>query len=197
MLRGLVGHRRDDHDAALVRGVDRGLRLRRIRQRAERLLHHVRTDVEREQDARREATAVGDERVGDADRKHAAARARADVAGSVLARGRVLGLAGAVAVLDGVERIVVAVEEVPTRDVVDVAVAVVVLAVAVLRVEDEVLGIGDAVAVAIGDRAEVGDVEHAVAVAVAVRRRARRARLAEVDVRRGREVAPCDRRAAT
>ena len=103
-------------------------------------------------------------------------------------RGRVFGFTGAVAVLDGVEGIVVSVEEVPTRDVVDVAVAVVVIAVAVLRIEDEIFGIGDRVAVAVGDRAEVRDVEHAVAVAVARCSRTRRAGLSEVDVRRGREV---------
>ena len=167
MLGRLVGHRRDHDDAACVRGIDRLLGLQRVRQRAERLLHHVRAGVEREQDARREPAAFGDERVGDADREEPAVRAVPDVAGAVLARVRVLGLAGAVPVLDGVERIVVAVEEVPTRDVVDVAVVVVVDAVAVRGVEDQILGIGDTVAVAVGDRAEVADVEDAVAVAVA------------------------------
>ena len=60
------------------------------------------------------------------------------------------GFAGAVAVVHVVEGVVVAVVEVPAGDVVDVAVAVAVDAVG--EEEDQVLRIGDAVAVQVGDR---------------------------------------------
>ena len=183
MLGGLVGHRRDDDHVAPVRGVDRLLRLRRVADRAERLLDHVGARVEREQHAGREAPAVGDERVADAHGQEPAVRARADVAGAVRGRGRVPASPVPWPKLDGVERVVVAEEEVPTRDVVDVAVVVVVDPVVVGRVEDEILGVGEPVAVAVGEPAEVGDVEAAVAVAVAVGRRARAAAAsADVDV---------------
>ena len=154
MLGGLVGHRRDDDHVAPVRGVDRLLRLRRVADRAERLLDHVGARVEREQHAGREAPAVGDERVADAHGHESAVGARADIAGAVRGRGRVSGFTGAVAVVDGVERVVVAEEEVPTRDVVDVTVVVVVDLVVVGRVEDEILGVGEPVAVAVGSPAK-------------------------------------------
>ncbi len=144
-----------------------------------------------------EAASVGDERVAHAHRQELARGAHAHVAGAV-GRGRgVLGLTRAVPVVHGVERVVVAVEEVPARDVVDVAVVVVVDVVAVRGAEDEVLGVGDAVPVEVGDRAEVGDVEDAVVVAVAVghHRVAGRLGLAEVDVGLGRQLRPSSGRA--
>jgi len=190
VLRGLVGHRRDDDHPSPVGGVDRLLRLPRVVDRAERLLHDVRAAVEREQHARGEPAAVGDERVAHPHGDEPAAGAVAHVARAVLRGGRVLGLARAVAVLHGVEGVVVAVEEVPAGDVVHPAVVVVVHAVVPARIEDQVLGIRDAVAVAVGDRTEVGDVEVPVVVAVtgADGRPARRLGLAEVHVRLRREV---------
>ena len=197
MLRRLVGHRGDHDDAAVVRRVDRLLRLRRVADGAERFLDDVGAAVEREEHAGRESRAVADERVRDPHRQEATPRARANVAGAVRGRGRVLRLPGAVSVLGHVERIVVAVEEVPARDVVDVAVRVVVDAVRDGRVEDQVLGIGEAVRVAICERSEVGDVEAAVAVAVAGRRIARRTGLPEVHEGLRRQVVHGTRVAAT
>ena len=164
--------------------IDGLLGLARVADAPERLLDHIGALVESEQHPGRESAAVGDERVAHANGEELASGTRPDVAGAVLGCRRVRGLTGAVAVGDGVERIVVAVQEVPARDLVDVAIAVVVDAVVVRRVEDEVFGIGDTVAVAVGDRAEVGDGEGAVAVAVAVRdhREARWRGLAQVDV---------------
>ena len=188
MLRGFVRHRRDYDDTTLVRGIDRLLRLHGVRQRAECFLHHIGTGVQREHHARREPSPLGDERVGDADREQPAVRAIPDIAGAVLARVGVLGLAGAVPVLHRVERIVVAVEEVPPGDVVDVTVVIVVDTVAERGIEDQIFGIGDTVSVAVGHAREVADVEDAVAVAVATARTARRLRFTDVDVRGGREI---------
>ncbi len=85
--------------------------------------------------------------------------------------GRVFGLTGAVVVVDVVIRVVVVLEEVPPRDVVDVAVVVVVDAVGegandVARVDQRVLVLGvllDTRVVGV-----VGHVEHAVTVGVVV-----------------------------
>src|SRR5207253_6731407 len=85
-----------------------------------------RAGVDREDDALREAVHVGDEAVADPHRHHQAVRAGAEVAAVVRLGGRVARLAGAVAVVDLVEGVVVTLEEIPARDVVDVAVAAVV-----------------------------------------------------------------------
>ena len=183
MLRRLVGHGRDHRHTAPVRRVDRELGLARVVDRAERLLDDGRARVEPEEHTGAEARRVGDEGIAHAYRDERALRAGADVADAVVGGGRVLGLTGAVAVVHRVERVVVTEEEVPSGDVVDVAVVVVVGTVRVVRVEDQVLGIGDAVAVAIRDRSEVGDGEAAVTVAVAARRGARRRHLTAVEVR--------------
>jgi hypothetical protein len=121
----LLVRRRGDHgDVARVRVVDRAACERRVVDRAERLLDHLRAAVDREDDAR-------------ANRFESAMKLSPTRTGSTMQLGhvpsvaavvglgrRVARLAGAVAVLHLVERVVVVVEEVPARDVVDVAVAV-------------------------------------------------------------------------
>src|SRR5690606_32866100 len=109
-----------------------------------------------------------DEAIAYAQRHEPAARTRADAADAVVrARDRVPGLAGAVAVARIVVGIVVVLEEVPARDVVDVAVAVVVDA--IREGEDEVARVDDAIRIAVGHarvRGVIGDRELTVAVAV-------------------------------
>ncbi len=163
----LVG-RRGDHRHVVGPGVlDRGARERGVVHRAERLLDHLRARVDGVHDAFGEEIRVGDEAVADAHGEHAAVRAGAEGPAVVGLGGRVLGLAGAVAVLHLVEGIVVVVDEVPAGDVVHVAVAVAVHSVAERR--DQVLGIEKPVAVAVADArvgGVVGDVEDAVVVEV-------------------------------
>ncbi len=88
-------------------------------------------------------------------------------------------LAGAVAVANVVRGVVVALVEVPARDVVDVAVAVVVDAVGVGP--DQVLAVDEAVGVGVGREGVVVDVDGAVAVAVPHRAPRRQWQLAGVE----------------
>ncbi len=152
MLARFVGHRRHDDDPAPVGGIDGLLGLPWVADRTQGLLDHVGALVETEEHAGGEPAPIGDERVAHPDGQELAAGTGPDVAGAVLGGGGIERFARPVPVADRVEGVVVAVQEVPARDVVDVAVPVVVDAVVVRRVEDQVLGIGEAVAVAIGDR---------------------------------------------
>ncbi len=162
---GLVRHRRVDDHPVLVGVVERRLRERGVVDRPERLLDHGHAVVGRVGDGLTEVVHVRDERVPDPQR-HDRARRAGPVGEPGLAVG-VLRLAGPVAVVDVVHRVVVVLEEVPPGDVVDVAV--------VIRVHpvgeraDEILGIDLVVAVEVGHPRVgpvVGDVEHAVGVPV-------------------------------
>ena len=140
VLGRLVGGRGQHGDAVAVGVVDGLPGEARVVERAERLLDDLDVVVGGVGDGGAEPVDVGDEAVADAQVDGHAVRAGADVAAVVGLRGRVPRLAGPVAVLDVVERVVVVVEEVPADEVVDVAVAVVVDPVAerdqqVLRLE--------------------------------------------------------------
>jgi hypothetical protein len=140
VLRGFV-RRRGDHSGPAVVGVLHGIAAQtRVVHGAERLLHHEGAVVDRVQHGLREVALVGDERVAHPHVDRHAVRAGAELSAVVGLRGRVARLAGAVAVLHVVKRVVVVVEEVPAHDVVAEAVGVVVHAVRegdqhVLRVE--------------------------------------------------------------
>ena len=131
MLGGLVGGRGDHGDAVVVGVVDGLPREPGVVERPERLLDHQGAVVDR----RRSSPAA--KRLTSATKLSPTRMCIAMQLGQVPSspplfglRGRVLGLAGAVPVLDVVVGVVVVVEEVPADHVVDEAVAVVVVAVA-------------------------------------------------------------------
>ncbi len=222
VARVFVGHARVDHHAVAVRVVDRRARERRVVDRAERFLNDLHAIVRRVDDGLAEVVHVGDEALADAKRNEHAVRARADSAHAVVAlRGRVVRFARAVAVARVVVRVVVVLVEVPTRDVVDVAVTVVVFAVG--EHLDEIARVEDAVPVAIARLAirrvrrrvhrvhvreallarddgrearivcVVGDVEDAVAVAVVTVQARARVPAAVLRLRRAGELALIER----
>ena len=192
----LVRRRRDDGDAVRVGVVDGILGEGRVVERAVRLLDHARTAVDGEDHALGEVVHVGDEAVAHLDRDEHGVRRRADTAAVRRLGARVLGLAGAVAIGDVVEGVVVVLVKVPPGDVVDIAVGV---GVDPIREDlDQVLGIDDAIAVhvthpavlrvrAVGE--VVADVENPVLVpVVAGGRTLRKRQLGSVQVHLGGEI---------
>src|SRR5262249_2805626 len=150
----LVRRRRDDGDAVRVGVVDGVLGEGGVVERAVRLLDDAHAAVDGEDHALGEVVDVGDEAVAHLDRDEHGVRRRAHAAAVRRLGARVLGLAGAVAVGDVVEGIVVVLVKVPARDVVDVAVGV---RVHPVREDlDQILGIDDAVAVHVAHPAVLG-----------------------------------------
>jgi len=142
-------------DAAGVGVARRGAREARVGQAAERSLDHPDPVVGRVGDAERELVRVGHERVPDADRHDLALGADAGAADALVGLlPGLLGAAGAVvgggAVARRVVGVVVVVEEVPTGDVVGVAVAVGVRAVG--EDGDQVGGVEDVVRLVVAGR---------------------------------------------
>ena len=193
VARFLVGLRRHDQHAVAVCVVGRRLGEAGVVQGAQRLLHDAGAVVNGVDHGLGPVVDVGDERVAHPHLEQHAVGALGDL---LLDLGRrVAALASAVAVGHVVGRVVVALVEVPTRDVVDVAVVVVVLAVG--ERADQVAGIDVVVAVVtevVHPRVVgiVGHVEHAVVVHVvglqrpaplgdARRARARHGQLAPVE----------------
>jgi len=135
----LVGRGGDHRNAVVVGVVNRLAREHRVVVGTEGLLHDVDAAVGGVGRRLGEASGVGDERLAHTQRQLHAVGAATNLAGTVVGFGsRVFELAGAVAVLHVVERIVVVVDVVPAGDVVGIAVAVVVAAVG--EGDDQVLG---------------------------------------------------------
>ena len=183
VLRLLVG-RRGDHGYVVPVCVLHGVtREARVVDRAEGLLDHRRAVVDRVADRRRKVVHVRHEAVADPLLDEHAVRAAPDPARAVVRLGaRVLGLAGPVAVAHEVGRVVVVLGEVPTGDVIHVAVVVVVAPVG--ESHDQVLRVEQAVAVAVAHARVAGvvlHVEDAVAVLVVGPRAAGPGQLTAVD----------------
>ena len=138
MLGGLVGGRGDGRDSVAVGVVDGPARQRGVVERPQRLLNDLHVVVGGVKRRLGEVVDVGDKAVADPQWQDHAVGTGAEVAAVVRLRARVKCLAGAVAVLDVVEWVVVVVEEVPAGDVVDIAVVVAVGPVG--EGDDQVLG---------------------------------------------------------
>ena len=158
----LVGRARDDRNAAAVGVVDGGLAAHRRVHGAERFGNHVDAAVDRVDDRLHEGLVDRHERIADAQRQEERTRRETRRAAAVVGFGNlILGFAGAVAVVDVVEGIVVVLDEIPAGDVVDEAVAVVVDPVGVEC--DEFLAVA---AVGVAGRGVVVGRDESVAVAV-------------------------------
>ena len=123
----LVGHAGDVEHAVGIGVVERLLSKVVHVDGAESALHHPHAMIGRVHDCLGEGVDVGDEAVADPHGEKAAVGTATDAAMTVVAFGGcVAGFTGAVAIAGVVVRVVVILHEVPTRDVVDVAVVVVV-----------------------------------------------------------------------